>query len=287
MPARRAAEVERSRTGRPSSSSAPRGQRQLAEQRPGELDLAAAHEAVDAGDLARAQRDREMVERAPEAARRAPTAPPAGCRRRRGRRPRPCAARPSGGRSCGRSPRPCRALAASSVMTLCPLRNTVTRSEIASTSSRKCEMKTMLRPSPFSRRSTANSRATSGGDSAEVGSSRIRMRAPENSTRLSSTSCCRPTGSAPMRVRGSMSSPRLAISRFASAFIRAQSTVPSGVSGCAPRNTFSATVRSDDHRQLLVDHADAARRARRAASAAAPRARRSASRPRSRCARRR
>ncbi len=44
-------------------------------------------------------------------------------------------------------------------------------------------MKMMLRPLSRSRRSTSNRRSTSGGDSAEVGSSRMMMRAPENSTR--------------------------------------------------------------------------------------------------------
>ena len=76
-----------------------------------------------------------------------------------------------------------------SVATVRPLRNTVRRSQIASTSSRKCEMNTMLRPASRSRRSSANSRWTSGGESAEVGSSRMMIRAPENSTRASSTSC--------------------------------------------------------------------------------------------------
>ncbi len=42
----------------------------------------------------------------------------------------------------------------------------------------KCEMKTMLVPSSRSRRSVANSRSTSGGERAEVGSSRMMMRAP-------------------------------------------------------------------------------------------------------------
>ena len=105
-------------------------------------------------------------------------------------------------------------------------------------------MKTMERPSARSRRSTSNSCFTSGGDSADVGSSRMMICAPENSTRESSTSCCRPTGSEPMVVVGSMSRPRLAISCFASRFMRPQSTVPMAVSGWLPRNTFSATVRS-------------------------------------------
>lgn len=41
-----------------------------------------------------------------------------------------------------------------------------------------------------------------------------------------------------------MSRPRLAISVLASRFIRAQSTLPKALTGCVPRNTFSATERS-------------------------------------------
>ena len=88
---------------------------------------------------------------------------------------------------------------AASVAMSRPLRKIVTVSEIARTSSRKCEMKTMLRPLARTPRSTSNRRCTSGGDRAEVGSSRMTMRAPENSTRASSISCCRPIASEPMR----------------------------------------------------------------------------------------
>ncbi len=81
-------------------------------------------------------------------------------------------------------------------------------------------MKMMLRPLARSRRSTANSRSISGGDRAEVGSSRMMMRAPENSTRDSSTSCCRPIGSVPSVTPGSTSMPRLS-SCSAAAFCHA------------------------------------------------------------------
>ena len=94
--------------------------------------------------------------------------------------------------------------------TFWPLRNTVTTSDTRRMSSMKCEMKTMLRPSWRNRRRTPNSRSTSGGDSAEVGSSRMMMRAPENSTRAISTSCCTPIARSRMRRRGSISTPRRA-----------------------------------------------------------------------------
>ena len=130
------------------------------------------------------------------------------------------------------------------VTTLRPLRKIVIWSETDRMSSRKCEMKMMLRPLARSRRSTANSRSISGGDSAEVGSSRMMMRAPENSTRDSSTSCCRPMGSVPSVTPGSMSMPRLSSCSAAAFFMPLQSTMPNRFTGCTPRNTFSATLRS-------------------------------------------
>ncbi len=134
--------------------------------------------------------------------------------------------------------------AAAAVTTLRPLRSTVTVSAISSTSSMKCEMKTMLLPAAFSRRSTWNSRSISGGDSAEVGSSRMIMRAPENSTRVSSTSCCSPIGSAPIRARGSTMMPSPCRCRLASRAMPGQSTSPSRPTGWTPRKTFSATLSS-------------------------------------------
>ena len=95
-------------------------------------------------------------------------------------------------------------------------------------------MKTMLRPDAFTPRSTSNRRCTSGGDKAEVGSSRMTMRAPENSTRASSISCCRPIASEPMRALGSASMPRLARCSRAPSTIARQSTIPPRV-GCLPR----------------------------------------------------
>jgi hypothetical protein len=67
--------------------------------------------------------------------------------------------------------------AASSVTMRRPLRKIVTVSATASTSSRKCEMKTMLRPLARTARRTSNRRCTSGRP--WVGSSRMTMRAPE------------------------------------------------------------------------------------------------------------
>ena len=69
------------------------------------------------------------------------------------------------------------------VATLRPLRKMVIASETFRISSRKWEMKMMLRPPSRSLARTANKRSISGGDNAEVGSSRMMMRAPENNTR--------------------------------------------------------------------------------------------------------
>ncbi len=70
-------------------------------------------------------------------------------------------------------------LAVGAVATFLPFLNTLMVSEISSTSSRKCEMKTMLVPPSPNRRMNAKRRFTSGAERAEVGSSRMMMRAPE------------------------------------------------------------------------------------------------------------
>ena len=121
-------------------------------------------------------------------------------------------------------------------------RNTVTVSATSSTSSRKCEMKMKLVPSRLSSRSTANRRAISGGESAEVGSSRMMIRAPLNSTRPSSTSCCSPSGSRPVSASGSIPMPRRSRCFRASCAIARQRTRPAPLVSWWPRNTFSATL---------------------------------------------
>ena len=64
-------------------------------------------------------------------------------------------------------------------------------------------MKIRLLPSSFSLRSDRNRRSISGGDNAEVGSSRMMMLAPENSTRESSTNCSMPKSNQPSVIFGS------------------------------------------------------------------------------------
>ena len=127
-------------------------------------------------------------------------------------------------------------------------------------------MKMMLRPSSRSFARTPNSRSISGGDKAEVGSSRMMMRAPENSTRDSSTSCCTPIGKSPSRARGLMSSPR-----FLSCFGRALGHPPPGddaqaVHGLAAEKDVLGDAQFRRDAELLMHHADAGRQARRASS---------------------
>ena len=172
------------------------------------------------------------------------------------------------------------------VATFRPLRKIVISSETFKMSSRKCEMKMMLRPPRLSLIRTSNSRSISGGDKAEVGSSRMMMRAPENSTRDSSTSCCTPIGKSPSRARGSMSSPRLLSCSLAWRAMKRQATMPKRLTGCTPRNTFSATVSSGATRKLLVHHADAGGEGIARASGNALAVHRRAFRPHSRHARR-
>ena len=173
-------------------------------------------------------------------------------------RPRaPPRARGGHGRSSARSPNACRPPPQSSVAMRRLLRNTVTRSDTSSTSSRKCEMKMKLVPSALSRRSTANRRSISGGDRAEVGSSRMMMRAPLNRTRPSSTSCCRPSGNRPHSWPGSRSIP----SRCRCVLGLARHRAPAHDAGAVDRlvaeeHVLGHAQRRND-RQLLVDHADA------------------------------
>ncbi len=130
------------------------------------------------------------------------------------------------------------------------------RSQIASTSSRKCEMNTMLCPASRSRRSKPNSRSISGGESADVGSSRIIMRAPENSTRATSTSCCRPSGRPPILARGSTSIPRFAKCSRGAAPHRAPVDQPEPADGLRAEMDVLRHAQFGHHGQFLVHHAD-------------------------------
>ena len=73
--------------------------------------------------------------------------------------------------------------------TTAPSRITVTVSQIAKTSSSRCEMNSTAAPCSCSVRTTANSRSTSGPDSAAVGSSMISTRASKLSALAISTIC--------------------------------------------------------------------------------------------------
>ena len=79
------------------------------------------------------------------------------------------------------------------VRTRRPSRSTVTRSASSMTSSMRCEVKMIATPAAASWRTTLNSVSHSDVDSAEVGSSIIRIRASSDSALAISTSCCSPT----------------------------------------------------------------------------------------------
>ena len=118
-------------------------------------------------------------------------------------------------------------------------------------------MKIMLRPPSRSLSRTANRRSISGGDNAEVGSSRIMMRAPENSTRDSSTSCWTPIGKSPRRARGLMARPR-----FLSCSAAALRHPPPGddahpVHGLRPEKDVLGHAQFLRDGELLMHHADA------------------------------
>ena len=104
-----------------------------------------------------------------------------------------------------------------------------------------------------------NSRSHSAGDSAEVGSSMIRMRASSDSALAISTSCCSPTRSPATRASGSRSMPSRPRSSRAAATVarRSRSTPP--ISGSRPRKMLAATRQFRDEVQLLVDDRDPGR----------------------------
>ena len=83
------------------------------------------------------------------------------------------------------------------------------------------------------------------------------MRAPENSTRDSSTSCCTPIGKSPRRARGLMSSPRFLSSSAARSAIRRQATTPIPFTGWAAEKNILGHAQFRRDAELLMHHADA------------------------------
>ena len=91
--------------------------------------------------------------------------------------------------------------------TVCPARMTVMVSESSTTSSRRWVMSTIVSPLSRSRRSTAHSSRTSGGERTAVGSSRTRIFAPRKRTLRISTRCASPTERSETSLSGAMTSP--------------------------------------------------------------------------------
>ena len=147
-PALRAVAVLRMRIARPAILSEPLSGFSLPEQGAREGKLAAAHETVDAEHLAGMDLERDLAIGAPEGDPSASSTQGASL----GPARRMCPgvalleALVAGADHRLDEARLARARAAGAVSTLRPLRNTVTVSEMRRMSSRKCEMKTMLRP---------------------------------------------------------------------------------------------------------------------------------------------
>ena len=133
---------------------------------------------------------------------------------------------------------------AGSVQTQRPSRITVIRWQSANTSSNRWEMNRIAVPACRSVRTTANSRSTSTGDRAAVGSSMTSTLASKESALAISTSCW----SAMDRPRAGRSGSRCMPSRANSSTvcrrIAARSMRRSRRRGCRPMKMFSATDRS-------------------------------------------
>ena len=111
-------------------------------------------------------------------------------------------------------------------------------------------------PAAASWRTTLNSVSHSDVDSAEVGSSIIRMRASSDSALAISTSCCSPTRRSATRLCGSMAIPSLLRSPSAARAIRRRSTIVPAISGSRPRKMLSAAREFRNEIELLMNDRD-------------------------------
>ena len=119
-------------------------------------------------------------------------------------------------------------------------------------------MKTKLVPPLLEPAQHGEQALDSGGESAEVGSSRMMIRAPENSTRPSSTSCCRPSGKAPASARVDVDAePLQMLARLARPWRASDGAEPADRLHAEEDILGDRQVRRDA--QLLMHHADAGR----------------------------
>ena len=162
----------------------------------------------------------------------------------------PGAARPPGSRASMSRPTMARTrssavIPASSLLSTClPSRITVTRWQIAKTSSSRCEMNRTAVPAVRSVRTTSNSRSTSAADSAAVGSSITITRASSDSALAISTICWSAMDRPRLIRPGSSRTPSRPNSSAAAAFIPRRSMRRPASSGWRPMKMFSATDRS-------------------------------------------
>ncbi len=115
----------------------------------------------------------------------------------------------------------------------------------------------MATPSAASWRMILNSRWHSAGDSAEVGSSMIRMRASIDSALAISTSCCSPTRSEPMRASGSRSMPSRLQQRPGSRGARLAVDDQAGDQPLAAEEDVVGDAELGNQVEFLVDDGDA------------------------------
>src|SRR3954470_18029267 len=128
--------------------------------------------------------------------------------------------------------------------TTSPSRITVTVSQRAKTSSRRCEMKSTAAPWSRSVRTTPKSRSTSGPDRAAVGSSMISTRASKLSALAISTICWSAIDRPRTGRSASSRTPRRSSCAWTLSCIARRSMRRSAPSGWPPITTFSATDRS-------------------------------------------
>ena len=143
------------------------------------------------------------------------------------------------------------------VETYSPSRITVTMSQSAKTSSKRCEMKTRARPSSRRLRATANSRSTSTPLSAAVGSSMISRLASSEMALAISMICWSAMDSPRAGRRGSRLTPSRANSADGLGVHGGAVDAAAGAQWLAAHEDVLGDREVREERRLLVDHRDA------------------------------
>ena len=138
-----------------------------------------------------------------------------------------------------------------------PSRITVTVSQRANTSSKRCEMNSSARPSSRRLRATAKSRSTSTPESAAVGSSMMSTRASSEMALAISMICWSAIERPSVTRSGSSATPRRSKISTASARIALRSIRPDAVGRLAAHEDVLGHRQIGEERRLLVDDRDA------------------------------